>query len=433
MNISIFGMGYVGVVTAACLCKDGHRLVGVDVSTDKVDLLNNGRSPVIEEQIDALIQEARKSGRFEASTDAELSLREAEMCIICVGTPSERNGSLKTSFVETVVSQIGSLLAERASPLLVVVRSTLLPGTMRSLVLKILSEKSKSQPGEKFEAIFHPEFLREGTSVKDYYDPPKIVVGERAPGTGEKLLDLYKNFAAPVFRVSYETAEMVKYCDNIFHALKVTFANEIGSFCHTEGIDSREVMDIFCHDTKLNLSPKYLRPGFAFGGSCLPKDLRAFLFAARRRDLAVPMLSSILTSNKEQIERAAEEILAGNHRRIGLWGLAFKPGTDDLRESPLVALAELLSGKGVDLKIHDEFVQVGRLVGGNKAFIEQTLPHLARLLVPKQSDLGDCELIVLGHPIDREIVADWLAKGRRIYDLTGMTDLTTNPNFRSIV
>jgi GDP-mannose 6-dehydrogenase len=226
---------------------------------------------------------------------------------------------------------------------------------------------------------------------------------------------------------------MVKYCDNIFHALKVTFANEIGSFCRAESIDSREVMDIFCHDTKLNLSPKYLRPGFAFGGSCLPKDLRAFLFAARRSDLTVPMLSNILTSNKEQIERAAEEILQNNKRRVGLWGLAFKPGTDDLRESPLVTLAELLSGKGVDLKIYDEFVQVGRLVGGNKAFIEQTLPHLARLLVPAKSDLDDCELIVLGHPIDRQIVVDWLGEGKTIYDLTGMADLTRNPNFRSIV
>ena len=433
MNITIFGMGYVGVVTAACLSQDGHRVVGVDVSKDKVDLLNNGTSPVIEDQIDALIQEARKSGRFEATTDAKLALRDAEMCIICVGTPSERNGSLKTSFVETVASQIGTLAAERTSPLLVVVRSTLLPGTIRSLVLKILTEKSGSQPGEKFEAVFHPEFLREGTSVKDYYDPPKIVMGERVPGAGGKLLELYKNFGAPVFCTSYETAEMVKYCDNIFHALKITFANEIGSFCHAQGIDSREVMNIFCHDTKLNLSPKYLRPGFAFGGSCLPKDLRAFLFAAHRSDLTVPMLSNILTSNKEQIERAAEEILAGGQRRIGLWGLAFKPGTDDLRESPLVALAEILSGKGVDLKIYDEFVQIGRLVGGNKAFIEQTLPHLARLLVGSESELDACELIVVGHPIDHEIVARWQANGRKVYDLTGLADQTTNPDFRSNV
>jgi GDP-mannose 6-dehydrogenase len=433
MNITIFGMGYVGVVTAACLCKDGHRVIGVDVSQDKVDLLNDGRSPVIEDQVETLISEARKSGRFEACIDAEFALREAEICIVCVGTPSERNGSLKTGFVETVVTQIGSIVATRATALLVVVRSTLLPGTMRSLVVKILSEKSGSQPGEKFEAVFHPEFLREGTSVKDYYDPPKIVVGERAPGTGERLLDLYKSFDAPVFRTSYETAEMVKYCDNIFHALKVTFANEVGSFCKALNVDSREVMDIFCHDTKLNLSSKYLRPGFAFGGSCLPKDLRAFLFAAHRNDVSLPMLSSIALSNKEQIERAAEEILGSKARRVGLHGLAFKPGTDDLRESPLVALAEILSGKGLDLKIYDEFVQVARLVGGNKAFVDQTLPHLARLLVPAKEDLNDCELIVLGHPVDRQITEVWLASGKKLYDLTGMAGLTTNPNCGSIV
>jgi GDP-mannose 6-dehydrogenase len=433
MNITIFGMGYVGVVTAACLCQDGHHVIGVDVSRDKVDLLNQGKSPVIEDQVETLIGDARKSGRFEACTDAAFALGNADMCIICVGTPSERNGSLKTSFVEAVVAEIGDLLAKRVSPLLVVVRSTLLPGTMRSLVLKILSEKSGSQPGEKFEALFHPEFLREGSSVKDYYDPPKIVVGERVPGTGEKLLALYKNFSVPIFRTSYETAEMVKYCDNIFHALKVTFSNEIGSFCKAQGIDSREVMDVFCHDTKLNLSPKYLRPGFAFGGSCLPKDLRAFLFAAHRSDLAVPMLSSIPISNKEQIERAAEEILGSNVRTVGLHGLAFKPGTDDLRESPQVALAEMLNGKGVDLKIYDEFVQVGRLVGGNKAFVEQTLPHLARLLVPSLSDLAQCELIVLGHPIAPEIVAGWLASGKKLYDLTGMKNLARHENLRSVV
>lgn len=433
MNITIFGMGYVGVVTAACLCKDGHRVTGVDVSQDKIDLLNNGRSPVIEDQIETLIGEARKSGRFEARIDAETGLRDAEMCIVCVGTPSERNGSLKTSFVETVVSQIGTIVATRAAPLLVVVRSTLLPGTMRALVLKILSEKSGSQPGEKFEAVFHPEFLREGSSVKDYYDPPKIVVGERVPGAGETLLGLYKNFDAPVFRTSYETAETVKYCDNIFHALKVTFANEVGSFCKAKNIDSREVLGIFCHDTKLNLSSKYLRPGFAFGGSCLPKDLRAFLFAAHRNDVALPMLSSIAVSNKEQIERAAAEILGTNVRRVGLHGLAFKPGTDDLRESPLVALAEILSGKGVDLKIYDEFVQVGRLVGGNKAFVDQTLPHLARLLVPAKEDLNNCELIVLGHPAERRLTEGWLASGKRLYDLAGMASLTTHPNLRSIV
>jgi GDP-mannose 6-dehydrogenase len=432
MNISIFGMGYVGVVTAACLCKDGHRVVGVDVSQYKVDLLNQGKSPIIEDQIETLLEEAKQSGCFVASTDAKFQFDEAEMCIICVGTPSKPNGSLNTSFVEGVAAQIGTLIGKRTSPLLVVVRSTLIPGTMRSLVLKILSEKSGSAPGEKFEAIFHPEFLREGSSVKDYYDPPTIVVGERAPGAGKKLLDLYNDFRAPVFSTSYEVAETVKYCGNLFHALKITFANEIGSFCQAHGVDSREVMEIFCHDSKLNLSEKYLRPGFAFGGSCLPKDLRAFLSAARQRDVASPMLSSILPSNKAQIERAAEEVLQLGALKVGLWGLAFKPGTDDLRESPLVSLAELLIGKGVELKICDQFVQIGRLVGGNKAFVEEALPHLARLLVSSKSDLDDRELIVLGHPIDSAVVQEWLERGKKVYDVGALSDRPAHPNFRSV-
>ena len=432
MNISIFGMGYVGIVSAACLCKDGHNVIGVDISQHKVDLLNAGKSPVIEKGIDELILEAKKSGRLVASTKAEVALENAEMCIICVGTPSEPNGSLNTRHVEDVASQIGSLLGKRKSPLLIVVRSTLLPGTTRYVVLKTLSEKSASSPGKEFEAVFHPEFLREGTSVKDYYDPPTIVVGEREPGAGKKLLELYRNFSAPVFRTSYEVAEMVKYCGNVFHALKMTFANEIGSFCYAQGISSREVMDIFCHDTKLNLSAKYLRPGFAFGGSCLAKDLRAFLFAAREHDVPAPMLASILPSNKAQIERAAAEILKNNVRKIGLWGLAFKPGTDDLRESPLVALAEILIGKGAELKICDEFVQIARLVGGNKAFVEQTLPHLARLLVGSTSDLDDRELIVIGHPIDAATAQKWLRDGKKIYDAAGLSNSPQHPNFRSI-
>lgn len=418
MKIAVFGMGYVGVVTAACLARDGHEVVGIDISKEKVELLNAGKSPIIEDQIESLFAEARASGRLAASTDAANALESAEICIVCVGTPSERNGSLKTSFVETVVREIGGQLGKRTSPLLVVIRSTLLPGTMRSLVVKTLVETSGSQPGEKFEAAFHPEFLREGSSVQDYYDPPRIVVGERVRGTAEKLLSLYENFTARVFRTSYETAEMVKYCDNMFHALKIAFANEIGAFCRAQGVDGREVMEIFCSDTKLNLSPKYLRPGFAFGGSCLPKDLRAFLFAAQRRDVSVPMLASILPSNKALIERAGEEILESGARSVGLYGLAFKPGTDDLRESPFVALAEFLTGKGVELKIYDDCVRIARLVGGNKAFIEQTLPHLARLLVRLPADLDQCELIVIGHPPDRKTAERWQANGKRLYELT---------------
>ena len=432
MNISIFGLGYVGIVTGGCLSKDGHRVIGVDISASKVAQINAGCNPILEQGIEELMRSGVNSGRLTATTSAAEAVAATDMAIICVGTPSESNGSLCTRYIEGVVAEIGHQLRVRTKPFLVVLRSTMLPGTMRSLVLPLICEKSGSAAGARFEVVFHPEFLREGTAIEDFYDPPKIVVGERIPGAADKLMELYAGLTAPVFRVSYEAAEMVKYCDNIFHALKVTFANEIGQVCHAQGIDSREVMDIFCSDTKLNLSPKYLRPGFAFGGSCLPKDLRAFLYAARRHDVATPLLASVLPSNKSQIERVLDAILRTGARRIGLWGLAFKAGTDDLRESPLVTLAELLCGKGVDLKVHDEFVQVTRLVGGNKAFIEQTLPHLARLLVAAPSELATCELIVLGHPVDAQPLNTWLEQGKKVYDLTGLKNPPKHANFQSV-
>lgn len=434
MNISVFGMGYVGVVTAACLCKDGHHVIGLDISSYKIDLLNQGNSPIIEEGIDDLVRCARESGRLSATTDAAEAVRATDMCFICVGTPSEPNGALSTRYVEAVTKQIGTLLKDRQrnSPYLVVVRSTVLPTTMRSLVLKTLAVSSESEPGERFELVFHPEFLREGSSVEDFYYPPKIVVGERVPGVGKPLLDLYKDFSAPVVCTSFEVAEMVKYSDNIFHALKITFANEIGHFCRAHGVDSREVMDIFCQDKKLNISSNYLRPGFAFGGSCLPKDLRAFMSAARMRNLNIPMLASLLSSNKQQIERAVEDILRIGTRSVGLLGLAFKPGTDDLRESPLVTLAELLTGKGVELRIYDEYVQVTRLIGGNKAYVEQKLPHLARLLVNSVDDLNGADLIVIGHSVERDAIDLWLKNGKKIYDLVGLRNAPDSQLFGSI-
>jgi GDP-mannose 6-dehydrogenase len=427
MNISVFGLGYVGVVTAGCLAREGHHVTGVDVNADKVAMLNAGQSPIIEEGIDDLLRTGCASGRITATTDVGPAAAETEMAIVCVGTPSEPNGSLNTRFLQAAAAQIGGAIGERSTPLLVVFRSTMLPGTIRSVLLPVLTEKSASAPGQKFEAVVHPEFLREGSSVKDFYDPPKIIIGERVPGAGRKLLELYANFKAPVFCTNYESAEMVKYSDNIFHALKITFANEIAQFCRTHGVDSHEVMDIFCHDTKLNLSGKYLRPGFAFGGSCLPKDLRAFLHAARQRDADLPMLASILPSNKAQIERALDAILQTGARRVGFFGLAFKPGTDDLRESPLVTLAELLSGKGIELKIYDDFVQVTRLLGKNKAYVEQHLPHLARLMVSRIKDLNDCELVVAGHAVKSAQIKEWLGLGLKIYDAASTRDRPFNP------
>ena len=433
MKISVFGLGYVGVVTAACLAKNGHTILGVDVSVEKVNLINQGKSPIIEEDIDDLIASARASGRLSATSDPAPAVTESDLAIVCVGTPSASNGSLSTRYVEAICQQIGALLTRRATPLLLVMRSTLIAGAIRSVVIPALEKGAGGRLDGKCEVVFHPEFLREGTSIKDFYDPPKIVVGERVPGAGRLLLELYRGFTAPVFCTSYEVAEMVKYSDNIFHALKITFANEIGQFCHAHGVDSREVMEIFCSDTKLNLSPRYLRPGFAFGGSCLPKDLRAFLHAARLRDVETPMLAGVLPSNKGQIERVVKAILQTGARKVGLWGLAFKPGTDDLRESPLVTLAEMLCGKGVELKIHDEYVQVTRLVGGNKAFIEQVLPHLARLLVSEPKELDSCEQVIIGHPADVRLVQTWLDHGKSVVDLCGIQPGPTHPAYRLLV
>jgi GDP-mannose 6-dehydrogenase len=432
MKISVFGLGYVGVVTAACFAKDGHTILGMDVSQDKVDLINRGQSPIIEEDIDELVAAAHAAGRLSATCDPVPAVLDADLAIVCVGTPSAPNGSLSTKYVEAVCEQIGSLLAQRSNPLLLVIRSTLIAGSMRSVVIPALEKGAGGKLDGKCEVVFHPEFLREGSSVKDFYDPPKIVVGERAPGAGKLLLELYQGIVAPVFCTSYETAEMVKYSDNIFHALKITFANEIGQFCQARGVDSREVMEVFCSDTKLNLSPRYLRPGFAFGGSCLPKDLRAFLHAARIADVETPMLAGVLPSNKGQIERTAQAILQTGARVIGLWGLAFKPGTDDLRESPLVTLAEMLAGKGAELKIHDEFINITRLVGGNRAYIEQHLPHLAKLLVADAGDLSSCDLILIGHPVDDELLHAWLSQGKRVHDLVGMKSPPRHANFSQV-
>ena len=433
MKISVFGLGYVGVVTAACFAKEGHQVLGVDISGDKVSQMNAGQSPIVEETIGELIAEARASGLLSATTDAPEAIASSDIIIVCVGTPSAPNGSLETAHVSAVCRQIGAALKSTTHRPTIVIRSTMLPGSMRGLVIPALREAVGPDLEKLCKVVFHPEFLREGSSVKDFYDPPKIVVGEENPGDGDELMRLYDGFTAPVFRSPYEVAEMVKYCDNMFHALKITFANEIGLFCAGLGIDSRQVMDIFCSDTKLNISRSYLRPGFAFGGSCLPKDMRAFLHSARQRDVETPMLAGILPSNKAQIERAAQMILRTGKRNVGLWGLAFKPGTDDLRESPLVALAEILCGKGVDLRIHDEFVQVTRLVGGNKAFIEQSLPHLARLLIHTPQDLESSDLIIIGHPATPEQVAKWLDEGKSIVDLCGLRPAPEHRHYTAIV
>jgi len=431
MRISVFGLGYVGTVTAACLADAGHTVIGVDIATDKVETINAARSPIVEHAIDQIVSRTVASGHLLATTDVHQAIAESELAIICVGTPSSPNGSLDTQFVERVTAQIGAALSKnRKKDFLFVLRSTVLPGTTRKLVLPILEGATGRAPGDAYDVAFYPEFLREGSSVEDFYHPPKMVVGERAPGSSQPLQELYKDIQAPRFITRLEVAEMVKYSDNTFHAIKITFANEIGRLCRSLGIDSREAMEIFCADTHLNISPAYLRPGFAFGGSCLPKDVRALAYQARHCDLHLPLLESILASNREQVERVFRRIELHHPAQVGLVGLAFKPGTDDLRESPLVTLAERLLGRGYKLCIYDPDVESARLVGGNRAYVELHLPHLSRLMVSSLQEISQCDLIVVAHALAEAAWLDrWLEEGRKVLDLVGKHTRCGHPGY----
>lgn len=416
-KISVFGLGYVGVVTAACFAKEGHQVIGIDISKDKVDLLNNGKSPIVEEQIEDLISLAVNSGKLKCYTDSLIAIEQTDIIFICVGTPSAKNGSLNTSYIKNVCLDIGSKLSEIDKKPLVVVRSTLLPGSIEKVVIPSLEEASGKSINQIAKVLFHPEFLREGSSVYDFNFPPKIVVGESENGGGKELLELYENIEAPRFVVDYKIAEMVKYCDNMFHALKVTFGNEVGQFCKAFGIDSHEVMNIFISDEKLNISNKYLRPGYAFGGSCLPKDLRAFNYLANTYDTKTPMLDSILLSNKMLIEDIADKIINLKIRKIGFYGLSFKKGTDDLRESPLVTLVEILLGKGVEVLVFDDFVNLAKLIGGNKSYVNAHLPHISNLLVKDIEMIEKNDLIVLGHQPPKVLLEKWKNQNKNLFDL----------------
>ncbi|MEU8173288.1 nucleotide sugar dehydrogenase [Microbispora hainanensis] len=423
MRISVFGLGYVGCVSAACLASRGHQVIGVDVNPLKVDLITSGRAPVIEERIGELTAQVVTSGALRATTDAAEAVRSSELSLVCVGTPSAPNGSLTTTYLERVAEQIGEALSDRQDWHTVVFRSTMLPGTTASLLVPILEKASGRTAGVDFGVAVNPEFLREGTSVRDFFDPPKTVIGELDTASGDVLARLYDGLPGPVFRVPVTVAEMTKYADNSFHGLKTAFANELGAVCAALGVDSHQVMDVFLADTKLNVSPAYLRPGFAFGGSCLPKDLRGLVYAARRADVAVPLLSHVLPSNEEHLRRAFELVTAAGGRRIGLFGLSFKPGTDDLRESPLVELAERLLGKGYDLRIYDANVSMSRLVGANRDYIASRLPHLGELLSTSAEDvLAHAEVCVVGCDDPAVLRALDHSGDRKIVDLIRLPD-----------
>ncbi|NWG46219.1 MAG: UDP-glucose/GDP-mannose dehydrogenase family protein [Alphaproteobacteria bacterium] len=398
MKISVFGLGYVGAVTAACLAREGHEVVGVDVSPVKVDLINRGQAPIIEPGVPEIIEDAVGRGAIRATTDSTAAIAATDISLVCVGTPSRRNGSLDTRAVEAVCGEIGRAIAGKSSRHTVVIRSTILPGTMRGLVIPALEAASGLAAGTDFGVANNPEFLRESTAVKDFYNPPKTVIGSLHPETGKAVAELYAMLDAPLFVTSVETAELVKYADNAWHALKVAFGNEIGNIAKALSIDSHEVMEIFCQDTKLNISRTYLMPGFAFGGSCLPKDLRALTYMGRSLDLALPVLDSVLPSNREQIDRCVERILATGRRKIAFLGFSFKAGTDDLRESPQVEVIERLIGKGCELRLYDRNVHLARLTGANQDYILRVIPHIAELMSEDlAATVAHGEIVVIGN------------------------------------
>jgi GDP-mannose 6-dehydrogenase len=398
MKISIFGLGYVGTVCGACLAREGHTIIGVDVDASKVAAINSGLSPVVEPELNSLIQKGAELQRFNATISAADAVHNSEISLVCVGTPSLANGSPNFTYLERVCKEIGLALRTKRTSHVVALRSTMLPGTTEDRLIPILEKHSGKRAGEEFGVCYNPEFLREGSSVHDFFKPPRIVIGENDERNGDLLLQLYKAVKAPIIRTSIRAAEMVKYTDNAFHALKITFANEVGNLCKKMEVDSYEVMSVFCQDIKLDLAPTYLKPGFAFGGSCLPKDLRALAYQAKMFDIESPLLNAILESNRVQMQLGIQKILALGRKRVGFLGMAFKPDTDDLRESPLVELIETLLGKGYSISIFDRNVSLSRLVGANRQFIDERIPHLSSLLVDRIEDLVDkAEVVVVGH------------------------------------
>ncbi len=435
MKISVFGLGYVGAVSAACLAYDGHEVVGVDRARTKVELINAGQSPIIEADIREIISEAVEAGRLRAIEDPAEAIRDTDLSFVCVGTPSQGNGNLDLTYIKRVCEEIGQALSHKAARHTVVIRSTILPGTMRHVVIPILEEYSGKKAGAAFGVCNNPEFLREGSAVIDFKFPAKTIIGEVDRASGEVLASLYTHLDAPLVRMDLESAEMVKYIDNSWHALKIAFANEVGIVCKSLGVDGRKAMETFCMDRKLNISPAYLSPGFAFGGSCLPKDLRALVYTAKLRDLELPLLSSILQSNELQVRRGLQLIMEKSHTRVGILGFSFKAGTDDLRESPMIEVIERLVGKGYDLRIYDKNVHVAKLVGANRDFILNRIPHVSRLMVDNiETVLEHGDTIVIGNKDPEfQTIPGRIKDGQCIVDFAGISNLASlNGQYESI-
>ena len=428
MKVSIFGLGYVGTVSAGCLAKEGHKIIGVDPIKTKVQLINSGKSPIIERDIYEIITEAVNTGQLRATDDTVQAIRDTELSFVCVGTPGQINGNLDLTHVRNVCEQIGHALKCKSTRHTVVIRSTILPGTMRRMVIPVLEENSGKKASTDFGVCNNPEFLREGSAVADFTFPSKTVIGELDRASGDTVAALYAKLDAPLMRTDIETAEMIKYIDNSWHALKIGFANEIGNLCKSFSIDAHKAMDIFCQDKKLNISPAYLKPGFAFGGSCLPKDLRALAYSAKLHDLELPILNSILPSNELQVSRGLQLIMEKGHKRVGILGFSFKEGTDDLRESPMIEIIERLTGKGYDLRIYDKNVQVARLVGANRDFILNRIPHISKLMVDNvDAILQHAETIVIGNKsAEFESVPQKLRTGQCLVDFVRISNYRSN-------
>ncbi|MDA3917548.1 MAG: UDP-glucose/GDP-mannose dehydrogenase family protein [Deltaproteobacteria bacterium] len=434
MKISIFGLGYVGCVSSVCLAKEGHDVIGVDVNQTKVDMINDGKSPIVEKDLNVILERIVKNnnstGSLIATTNALRAVADTDISLICVGTPSNDNGSLKLDYVKRCAGNIGAGIREKEKYHVIVARSTMLPGTVEDVIIREVEYSSGKKAGNDFGAVMNPEFLRESTSIDDFFNPPVTVIGELDNKSGDVVQKMYHFLEAPFVRTDIKSAEMIKYANNTFHGLKVTFANEIGAICKTLGIDSHKVMDIFCMDNKLNLSSYYLKPGFAFGGSCLPKDLRAITYKAKEQDLNVPILSSIIDSNKEHIERVAKNIMRSGKKKIGILGLSFKAGTDDLRESPLVILTEKLIGKGYDISIYDKNVAVAKLFGANKEYIEKEIPHISSLMVDDIASISShAEIIIIGNKSEEfNSILIQCSPDTIIYDLVRITqDISKTP------
>ena len=425
MKISIFGLGYVGAVSLACLARDGHEVIGVDVDPDKLNLIREGRTPVVEEGMVDLMASAAKSGRVSVTTDAGAAIEGSDLSFICVGTPSAANGSQDQGALIRVTRAIGAALKVKASHHLIAYRSTVVPGTVEDTLSAILETESGKRGGEGFDVVFQPEFLREGSSIRDYDNPSFTIVGCREPQAAEPVRALFGHLPGNFFTTSIRAAETIKYCCNNFHALKITFANETARLCEALGVDAFEVMDLVCRDTRLNISSAYLKPGFAFGGSCLPKDLRATSYLAKMNDVDLPLHASLLASNRIHLDHAISKIMASGCRRVGMLGLSFKTGTDDLRESPLVALAEHLIGKGLSLRVYDPEVHLSQLLGANRRYIEDHLPHIGSLLDANiENVIGHSDLVVVGLQDSRviETVRAHIRDDQTVLDLVRIPD-----------